>query len=201
MNILITANTKKYFNTYIDFIDHYWLNYFEKKKINFKLIPNSDGLFKKSLKTKIDLIILPGGNDISQSYKSAKIRLNIERKLIKVSLKNKIPIIGICRGMQVINNFFGGKLKKVKGHMRTKHNLIFQKNFFLKKKFMVNSFHNYGITKKTISKQFEIFAYDLDENIEMFKHKKHNIYGVMWHPEREKNYLNLNQIINKVLKK
>ena len=45
MNILITANTKKYFNTYIDFIDHYWLNYFEKKKINFKLIPNSNGLF------------------------------------------------------------------------------------------------------------------------------------------------------------
>jgi gamma-glutamyl-gamma-aminobutyrate hydrolase PuuD len=35
----------------------------------------------------------------------------------------------------------------------------------------------------------------------MFKHKKQNIYGVMWHPEREKNYLNLNQIINKVLKK
>ena len=33
MNILITANTKKYFNTYIDFIDHYWLNYFEKKKL------------------------------------------------------------------------------------------------------------------------------------------------------------------------
>ena len=31
MKILISSNIKKYFNTHIDFIDHYWLKYFELK--------------------------------------------------------------------------------------------------------------------------------------------------------------------------
>lgn len=199
MNILISSNTKKYFKTYIDFIDNYWLNYFEKKKINYQLIPNSEGLLNNYLKNKIDLIILPGGNDINEKFKSAKIRHNIEKKLIKFSIKKNISLIGICRGMQVINYFFGGKQKKVKGHMRTKHNIIFKNNFFLKEKFKVNSFHNYGITKKSISKKLDVFAYDLNDNVEMFKHKNYNIYGIMWHPEREKNYINLDFLINKIL--
>ena len=38
MNIVISNNYKKYFKTYIDFIDHYWINYFkQKKKYNFFL--------------------------------------------------------------------------------------------------------------------------------------------------------------------
>ena len=42
MEILISSNFKKYFNTHIDFIDHYWTNFFEKKETRFfMLIPNS----------------------------------------------------------------------------------------------------------------------------------------------------------------
>lgn len=201
MNLLISSNTKKYFKTYIDFIDYNWLNYFEKKKIKFNLLPNSERLSKNYLNDKIDLIILPGGNNIDDKLKSAKVRLNIEKKLIEFSIKKNIPLLGICRGMQVINYFFGGTQKKIKGHMRTKHNIICKNDFFLKKKFKVNSFHNYGITKKTISKNFDVFVCDLNDNVEMIKHKKYHIYGIMWHPEREKNYIHLNYIINKILKK
>ena len=32
MQIFITPNIKKYFKTYIDFLDHYWINFFKKKK-------------------------------------------------------------------------------------------------------------------------------------------------------------------------
>ena len=67
MKILISSNIKKYFNTYIDFIDHYWLKYFESKNYRFFQIPNSIKLSKNYLKNfgKIDLIILQGGNEFS----------------------------------------------------------------------------------------------------------------------------------------
>ena len=37
-----------------------------------------------------------------------------------------------------------------------------------------------------MAKGFTIFAKDKMQNVEMFKHNKKKIYGVMWHPERKK---------------
>ena len=144
---------------------------------------------------------MPGGNDLYEKLYSSKIRLNIEKKLIKHSLQNSIPLIGICRGMQVLNIYFGGDIKKIPRHMKASHRIILKKRFFKKKEFKVNSFHNYGITNSCLAKNFEILAEDTDNNIEMFKHKRSKVYGFMWHPEREKNTKDLDFIINKILKK
>ena len=132
MKIYISSNFKKYFNTHIDFVDHYWIRYFDKKDNFFKLIPNSIKNLNEILKDKkkIDLIILPGGNHLFGKDKLSKIRLKIEMKLIKFSILNKIPILGVCRGMQVLNYYFGGKIKKIKGHMKTKHFIYMENSFF-----------------------------------------------------------------------
>lgn len=200
MKILITSNTKKHFNTYIDFIDHYWIRYFEKRKINFTLIPNSKNLLSNYLSKNVDLILLPGGNDIYEKNLSSKNRLAIENRLIKYSIKNKIPLIGICRGMQVINIFFGGKIDKITGHMKKFTKISMRHNLFKKKILKVRCFHNYGIKPKSLSKDLEIYATDKNDNIEMVKHKDYSIRGLMWHPEREKNFNNLD-IIFKDLEK
>ena len=55
-----------------------------------------------------------------------------------------------------------------------------------------------GIEKKDIGKNLEIIGECDDQTVEFFKHKKHRIYGIMWHPERYKNYLQLKKIINKI---
>ena len=47
----------------------------------------------------------------------------------------------------------------------------------------------------------KLIALDKDDNVEIFKHKKKNIYGFMWHPERNRNYKELNMIIKKIIKK
>ena len=156
MKILISSNTKKYFKTYIDFIDYYWLNFFDKKKYDYYVVPNSIKILPKYLKKKVDLIILSGGNDLFENFKSSKNRLKIEKKLIDNSIKKNIPLIGICRGMQLINYFFGGKIKRIPHHMRTKHEIKLNNNFFPKKKIKVNSFHNFGISKKILGKDLEI---------------------------------------------
>lgn len=201
MRIIISSNIKKYFNTYIDFIDHYWINFFESRKFSFVQIPNSIKLCNNILKNekKIDLIILSGGNDLFVKDKKINIRSKVEMNLIKFGLKKKIPILGICRGMQILNFFFKGGIDKIKGHMKVKSKVYFKKNFFDKKMLNVRCFHNYGIKIESLSKSFEIFAVDKNQNIEMMKHKKKSIYGVMWHPEREMNYNNLNIIIDKIL--
>ena len=64
-------------------------------------------------------IILSGGGD---PLKKDKRRKN-EFKLIQYSLKKKIPLIGICRGAQVLNIYFGGKIMKIRNHVRKKHKI------------------------------------------------------------------------------
>ena len=202
MNILITSNYKKYHKTYIDFVDHYWINYFDKRNHVFNQLPNSIKISQKILKTIkwIDLIILPGGNDIMKKDKISKTRLKVEQNAINYGLKRNIPILGVCRGMQVINYFFNGKIDRIYGHMKSNHNIYINKNIFGKSKYYVNSFHNYGIKRVSKSKKFNTLAIDKNNNIEMFKHEKKKIYGVMWHPERTSNFNILDKMIKILLK-
>ena len=201
LKIGITSNIKEYYKGYIDFIDHYWLNYFEKKNINYYLVPNKKKLSKKKIE-EINLLIIPGGNDVSNSLNTSKIRNSIEINLIKICFKKKIPILGICRGAQLLNKSFGGKIKKVKKHMRTRHNISFINKEIVKKELLnVNSFHNDGIKKNDLSKVFKMLASDKDENVEMFISKDKKIIGTMWHPEREKNTQLLDNLIKYINKK
>ena len=62
---------------------------------------------------------------------------------------------------------------------------IFKNKFFNKKDLYVNSFHNYGIKKDSLSKHFETYAIDKDQNIEMFKHKKEHIWYYVAPRERK----------------
>ena len=125
-------------------------------------------------------IVLSGGSDLGKST----LRDNNDLELISYGIKKKIPIFGICRGMQVINKYFNGRLKKIKNHVRKKH-LI--ENFSKKKKFFVNSYHNYAIDPQKLNKNLKpIFICKKDKSIEAFLHNKDFILGIMWHPEREK---------------
>ena len=201
VKIGITSNIKEYYKGYIDFLDHYWIDYFGKKKSDYNLIPNNTYLSEQILK-KINLLILTGGNDIISNKKESLTRNKIEKNLIKKAIKKKIPILGICRGAQLLNISFGGKIKKVRNQMRTRHNVYIIKNDIIKKKVLnVNSFHNFGIKKNNLSKKFVKIAFDKEKNIEMFVSKKHKIIGVMWHPEREDNKKILTDLIKKLTKK
>ena len=142
----------------------------QKKKLNLLLISN-----------KIKGIILSGGQDIGTN----KLRDKTEISLIDFAIKNKIPLIGICRGMQLINFYFKGKLKKVNGHV-AKQIKIHSKS--TKKSREVKCFHSNGI-KKIGKKLTEIYRSE-DGLIEAFKGDSDRILGIMWHPERNKNFSN-----------
>jgi N5-(cytidine 5'-diphosphoramidyl)-L-glutamine hydrolase len=149
------------------------------------------------LNRKIDLIILSGGNDLPcfSTKKNDKIRNILNLKALKNGIKNNIPIIGVCAGAQFIAKQFNSKLIKTNTHLK-KHLVEFNLNK-IKKNYHVNSFHNYKISK--LSKQFYNLGISHDKSCEFFKHKKYNIYGLMWHPERERNTKSIDKYIFKKL--
>ena len=57
--------------------------------------------------------------------------------------------------------------------MNTRHQIFFEdKKILNREKLTVNSYHNYGIIKNNLSKDFQMLAIDKSENIEMFISKK-----------------------------
>ena len=76
-----------------------------------------------------------------------------------------------------------------------------QDNLFNKNKMTVKCYHNFGIKNFNIGKKLKIKAVNNKNNIEMFEHEQKNIIGVMWHPEREKDYKKLELIFKRLSKK
>ena len=56
----------------------------------------------------LNVLFLSGGDDIGKF----QIRDETELELIKYAISKSIPIVAICRGMQLIHNVFNGKIKK-----------------------------------------------------------------------------------------
>lgn len=147
---------------------------------NLFLIPNiEEDAVEFCRNHNINMLILTGGND----YGVHNERDITEFALIEYMHKKKLPIIGICRGMQVIHCFFGGKVLQgddafIELHRATKHDINVYGNVI-----EVNSYHNLKIDESTLSKKFSVLARCLEDgSIEGFI--GNNILGMMWHPER-----------------
>lgn len=140
----------------------------------------------------IDGLILSGGNDLNafNSNMLSEQRDSYELELVAFFVKNKIPILGICRGMQLLSHHFGATFEINKKHAGSRHKLIAEENSkyysILKEIKEVNSYHNYCI--KEISDKFEISAKSEDNLIEAIEHKELPIFAQMWHSEREKDF-------------
>ena len=122
-------------------------------------------------------IVLGGGNTPSAYGGIAPERCETDNALLCYAVCNKIPVLGVCRGMQSIVLYFGGSLKKVGGHVAARHNLRghVEKN--------VNSYHDFAVN--VLPEEFVVTAKAEDGIVEAVRHKYLPIIGIMWHPERE----------------
>ena len=85
---------------------------------------------------RVDGIILTGGNDLASYGGDAPERDEAERFLIQYAIARRTPLLGVCRGMQMLLDYFGAPLQKVEGHIRVEHPLD--------RGGTVNSFHSWG---------------------------------------------------------
>ena len=161
-----------------DCIDQQWYKFLDACNLQLILIPNSESFVSEKYLNKISGIVLTGGNSLSTLGGNASERDEIENKLIDYAIGKKLPLLGVCRGMQILQNFFGVPLEKVQNHVKKRHVLVFKKQ-----NINVNSFHDYGAS--TTVNCLEVLAVGSDGIIEAVKHKELPFMGIMWHPERE----------------
>ena len=182
-----------------DTISHDWIDFLQKLEILPIIIPNKLKNVDEYISTlNLDGIILSGGDNIGEFPERDK----TEIRIIDYSTRNNIPILGVCRGMQLINEFFNGKNVKSdnSNHVGKYHNVkVKNLNFkdILGEELEVNSFHNNLIKKEDVGQELEIFAEsEEDSTIEGYFHKRYPIIGVMWHPERDQDQEYQSKIIN-----
>ena len=132
-------------------------------------------------KIKPGAIVLSGGNNIGD----VRNRDKTELFLLDKAKSEKIPLLGICRGMQMIAVWAGEKLYPVNGHVRTRHLL---KSELDNRQFpeTVNSYHDFGLL--SVPENFDVMAQNEDGVIEAMRHNELPVEGWMWHPEREEEF-------------
>jgi len=182
------------YEEYRDALAQDWFNLFNEWEITPICIPN---VIKniEPLVSMADMVILTGGDDIALDFNNNIIN-NIEKhkkqrdiqeyRIIDACIKNNIPVLGVCRGMQLINYRFGGTLRALdpQKHVCKEHKINIIEGDFIKKRISVNSYHNNGVFMDTLGKDLKILAVSEDSSIEAISHTKYPILGIMWHPER-----------------
>lgn len=179
----------KSYNEKRDCLDLRWHKFLIKNNLLPLPLPNLEKKAAYNLINNIKLsgLILSGGNTLYSCSPNSKdaslLRDQFEMLLIDFAIKNNIPIIGVCRGMQIINKYFNGKMIKIKNKIKNHKIKNLSDKYELPK--VVNSFHNWGIDFKSLSNDLVPIALDHNDNIEAFMHPKKKILGIMWHPERD----------------
>jgi microsomal dipeptidase-like Zn-dependent dipeptidase/gamma-glutamyl-gamma-aminobutyrate hydrolase PuuD len=157
----------------------------------------------------IDALILSGGGDLNPLFvgeePSPRLRgINQERDLpelllTRLAYNRQIPILGICRGIQVLAAAFGGKVAQdITINANVKHSQDADRselthsvkvvqdstlyNIYGQEKLLVNSFHHQAV--KDAGDRFRVVAKSTDGIVEAIESSEYkSIIGVQWHPE------------------
>ena len=124
-------------------------------------------------------IVLSGGPSSVTTTKFPKISKEI--------FKKKIPVLGICYGLQLIAKLYGGKIKPSRKRrefgratlFKKKNSLLIKK--YLNKKKTVWMSHEDVVVK--LPKNFKVVASTESSKLTIIENTKNKIYGVQFHPE------------------
>ena len=200
----------------LSYMENDMVRFLSRKGVMPILLPDLEDDLLAQYLDEMDAFVFAGGSDVSpKSYNEEGIENNkwpgdiyrdeYEIKILKYALKVGKPVLGICRGFQLINAHFGGTLyqdlitqeKTTNDHRcadkydNIHHKVTLEKESLLSKiydnknEIMVNSVHHQGV--KTLGEDLVCEAISIpDDIIEAFRFKdmkKQFILGVQWHPE------------------
>ncbi len=122
-------------------------------------------------------LVLTGGNDLAAYGGDAPERDATETGLLDWTAERDVPVIGVCRGMQVIQHLAGVALERVEGHV-TAHQVVRIEG----EPATVNSYHGFGARASVPA--LDVWAVAEDGVIEGVRRRDRAVVGLMWHPER-----------------
>jgi gamma-glutamyl-gamma-aminobutyrate hydrolase PuuD len=213
--LVVTRRTVRK-NKYIDYVGEFHLSLLVRLKTLPVMVPVVEGSRACLPDYVADMrgLLLVEGEDIEPKHfkatrdnykhleKTHPLKDEIEIELIRHALRRNFPILGICRGSQLLNAVCGGKLygdvqKEKKSRLKhidyahydtyrhpiaIVHGTPLQK-WYSRKTLRVNSYHHQGI--RDLAPRFRPMAHTKDGLIEGYYDPKENfVVGLQFHPER-----------------
>ena len=198
--VTLRVDKIKNYNETRDSLDQRWTKLLSKLNLFPIFIPNT--LSQTQLKNLLDIfnfqgLLLTGGNDLSTLDEASNISIerdSTERELIDHFIAKNLPVLGICRGMQMIWTYFGGSLYKQEERLNSMNKIIY-KDGKHKEEFVAECFNTFTPLERSTPDEILITGKSSQGFIEAISHKELRIKGLMWHPERKES---LSQIDKKV---
>ncbi len=161
-----------------DCLDQRWCTLLDACGLQPLLLPNQTSTVARLLDAhQLAGIILTGGNDLVELGGDAPERDAVEYFLLERALATELPLLGVCRGMQLIQQRLGVPLIRVDSHVSPEQTIAIDGQTRA-----VNSYHRWG-ARETVS-DLEVWAEARDGVVKAVRHRHHPVAGVMWHPER-----------------
>ncbi len=110
-------------------------------------------------------------------------------------------MFGVCRGLQMLHDYFGGALARCPAvaHVATRHPVRLAADVnglaFGGTSVEVNSYHGFGIRAAAVRSPLRALALTADGWAEACDWPGRPVMGVMWHPEREAPFSDLDRAL------
>ncbi len=184
-----------------DAVSHDWRRWLERGGHQFFPVPNGLADLRGHLDClPVDGVILTGGNDLVAPAGSesdvAPERTATEHELIAAAIERGLPVFAVCRGLHVVNAFFGGATVadlaatcgRPSPHVGRDHAVALAPPFDAVAgcgELRTNSFHNQGVVPSGLAPDLVAFGRSPSDGvIEGAVHRTRPILAVQWHPER-----------------
>jgi gamma-glutamyl-gamma-aminobutyrate hydrolase PuuD len=122
-------------------------------------------------------LVLTGGNDLAALGGDAPERDAVENALLDFAAQRRMPVLGVCRGMQLIQQRGNVPLRRVEGHVTPSQVISINGE-----PTEVNAYHCFAAFET--HPPLETWAVAADGVIKAVRHQSLPVTGIMWHPER-----------------
>lgn len=161
-----------------DCLDQAWTKFLLACGLLPVLVPNvADAALALCEWVGIAGLLLTGGNDLAELGGDAPERDAVENALLGLAERRGLPVVGVCRGMQVIQQRFAIPLRRVEGHVTQRQVIRIDGE-----PREVNSYHRFAALESR--PPLDVWAVADDGVVKAIRHSAQAITGIMWHPER-----------------
>jgi len=161
-----------------DCLDQAWPRFLHACGLSPLPIPNvPEVALEMFRRTDLAGLVLTGGNDLAAVGGNAPERDRTENALVDEAESRGLPVLAVCRGMQLIQHRHGIALSRIEGHVAPRQTIAIRG-----KETEVNSYHCFGARESR--PPLEVWAVAGDGVIKAIRHASRPTTGIMWHPER-----------------
>jgi len=161
-----------------DCLDQAWVQFLAACGLLPVLLPNDiETALALCARTAVAGLVLTGGNDLAELGGDAPERDAAEHALLDWAEQRGLPVLGVCRGMQVIQQRLGANLQRVEGHVAQRQVIRIEGE-----PREVNSYHHFAALDSR--PPLDIWAVADDGVVKAIRHRTRPVTGIMWHPER-----------------